>query len=526
MLLIGPGNQILAANHEADRLFDTPPGGLTGHAIGQFLVAGSPMNLALPDLVSLENVPWFGTLKIKARSGSPVTVMVTVVSSGHQHLSVKRACLIARKIHFEKPEEESLQDRIRYETAISQAAFQLSHDTPDAVNKTLMSMLMISKAHRAYIFENFSDEDGDLLCRQTFEQCVPGVEPQIDNEILQKLSYEKSGLGRLRDQLSSHQVMSGHVRDFPQMEREILEPQGIKTILIFPIFLQNEWFGYIGFDYLFSETLLPETDVVLLSTAAELLGNYFQKKRQFLSIQQKNEELIRLNQDKDRIMKMLSHDLKGPAGSLMAHLDLIMTHLGEYDTAHLKKQMSKVYAAAQAGHQLLTDLLLWTQSQSGGLTFKPGTVDLKGMVDAALKDVNGSLITKSIDMDVQIDPDLLVVADQNTLRIVFRNLLSNAIKYSWLGGTIRVAAAKKTDAIQVVFEDNGTGMSPDTLQSLWSEEGSLQKPGTGNEPGTGIGLILCRELVMKNRGTIRAESEPGKGSRFFVTLPAAINELN
>ncbi len=174
--------------------------------------------------------------------------------------------------------EHNLLMRLEYELAVSNASKALLRGRRDAVQATLRYLLQACRVGRIYIFENFDDAETGISMRQTHEVCAEGVIPQIDNPVLQHVPY-KEGFGRWREELSNRRIISGTIDDFPPSEQEILGPQGIVSLLVLPIFIKDQWYGFIGFDDIKYPRHWPDADVTLLQTAAEMIGNYLEQKR-------------------------------------------------------------------------------------------------------------------------------------------------------------------------------------------------------------------------------------------------------
>ena len=156
---------------------------------------------------------------------------------------------IAVDITEQKDAENSLRIQQRYEKAIADASKALLtvESESEAIQKALTELRDVTAVSRIYIFENFHDPADGLCMRQTYEVCGPGVEPEIDNPVLQHVVY-KNGFSRWRDSLSSRNAIWGNVKEFPKEERDILDPQGIVSILVLPLFVNGEWKGFIGYD--------------------------------------------------------------------------------------------------------------------------------------------------------------------------------------------------------------------------------------------------------------------------------------
>ncbi len=187
------------------------------------------------------------------------------------------------RLHVELTErqraEEALDVRLRHEAEIAACSQALLAGSPSlAIPQALQHLLAASEVSRVYIFENFVDPHDGLCSRQTYEACAPGVPPEIENPDLQHLPYADV-LPRWRDQLAQNGLIHGLVETFPAAEREILEPQGIRAILVLPIWVGQEWYGFIGFDDTLTSRLWSDEDVRLLRTAADMIGVYLERCR-------------------------------------------------------------------------------------------------------------------------------------------------------------------------------------------------------------------------------------------------------
>jgi signal transduction histidine kinase len=157
------------------------------------------------------------------------------------------------------------------------------------------------------------------------------------------------------------------------------------------------------------------------------------------------------------------------------------------------------------------------------MKFNPTFTELAPLVDEVTELLNSPAQQKSITIQKEVSPALVVFADKAMISTILRNLISNAIKFTNPGGRIIVSSVQDAEWITVAIKDNGIGIKQKTMEKLFRIDESCSTPGTQNEQGTGLGLILCKELTEKHGGTIRVESEPGKGSTFYVMIPANKN---
>ncbi len=261
---------------------------------------------------------------------------------------------------------------------------------------------------------------------------------------------------------------------------------------------------------------------------AELLSRV----KTHLELKSSREALKELNVAKDKIFSIIAHDLRDLLQLLILSADLLHNDYDTFDEAKRRDYIRKFLNGSKQMADLLENLLEWARSQSGSLENHPENVDIDELVTECLELAKGNAQKKNIRLFSFIQPGIYAVADRNMLRTVLRNLISNALKFTHPGGEVKVSASPSTSpaGIEISVSDNGVGMSAEDVAGLFCLEvkkidwgtARVKKNarGTANEKGTGLGLILCKEFVEKNKGTIEVSSELGKGSCFKVTLPA------
>ncbi|TAL66105.1 MAG: PAS domain-containing sensor histidine kinase [Bacteroidetes bacterium] len=237
-------------------------------------------------------------------------------------------------------------------------------------------------------------------------------------------------------------------------------------------------------------------------------------------IKKTNEELIKLNAEKDKFFSIIAHDLRSPLGGLMG-LTEMMADDSQYFTPDQKKELTlNLSHSARNIFSLLENLLEWSQMQRGHTAFKPQMLGLKEVLSESSKIVNDSAKNKAIEIAVEITNEQEVFADTNMLQTVIRNLVSNAIKFTPKGGKVTISASlTENNTVLIAVKDTGIGMSNELLDNLFRIDAKNHRPGTEGELSTGLGLLLCKEFIEKHGGKIWVESEEGKGSVFYFTLP-------
>jgi signal transduction histidine kinase len=232
--------------------------------------------------------------------------------------------------------------------------------------------------------------------------------------------------------------------------------------------------------------------------------------------------LLKLNADKDLFMSILAHDLRSPFTALLGLADLLIDNIHSFHIDQIEKYLKNIKDASENTFDLLEDLLKWTSTQSGKIPFKPRKLSVADASVNILETLSRNAVAKDITIKCHIGEDLYVYADIDMLKTVMRNLVSNAIKFTNPGGVINIKAKEKSGIASISVSDNGIGIKPENLIRLFDISHKQTTPGTADETGSGLGLILIKEFVERNGGKISVESEHGKGSTFKFTLPLFI----
>ena len=226
-----------------------------------------------------------------------------------------------------------------------------------------------------------------------------------------------------------------------------------------------------------------------------------------------------LNATKDKFFSIIGHDLRNPLNALIGFSELIAGNSREFSKEDIQKYSTIINESAKHIHQLIENLLTWSRTQSGNIDFSPATFLLTEAVSDILKVLKINADDKNIRIETDIPPDLKIFADKNLIGTIIRNLVGNAVKFTPEGGKVRLTASKGKGLSTVSVIDTGLGIDREQIDMLFTLGAEVTTPGTTKEPGTGLGLILCKEFVELHDGEIRVESEPGKGSTFTFTIP-------
>jgi two-component system, sensor histidine kinase and response regulator len=234
-------------------------------------------------------------------------------------------------------------------------------------------------------------------------------------------------------------------------------------------------------------------------------------------------ELKMINLTKDKFFSIIAHDLRGPMGGFAGMTELLVEHMQHMTMDEIQENLGLLRDSSNNLFQLLENLLQWARLQQHEISYNPGTLNLQSIANENVKLIEEFAKHKGIKITMDIPGKLNVYADKNMLQTILRNHISNALKFTPVGGNVLLTANAPDDKyVEISVSDSGIGMTQEMIDSLFSLNSQNGRPGTGGEPSTGLGLLLCKEFVEKHGGTIRVESEIDKGSRFRFTVPMTI----
>ncbi|MBE0647425.1 MAG: GAF domain-containing protein [Bacteroidales bacterium] len=286
-----------------------------------------------------------------------------------------------------------------------------------------------------------------------------------------------------------------------------------------PLKVNDKTIGVMVVQDYHNERAYGEKEKEILMFVSEQVASAIYKKSTEEKLKEYTAELVQLNAEKDKFFSIIAHDLKSPFNSIISFSHLLDEQIRERDIAGIEKFAKIIHQSSVRGMDLLMNLMEWSRSQTGRMEFKPEDYQLTDLINQAVPifiDIAGQ---KSITIDLELAPGIRVNVDNEMIATVLRNLISNAIKFTVPGGKITVSTRVTISEAVVSVSDTGVGIDPDRIDKLFRVDETSSTPGTQNEKGTGLGLILCKEFIKKNGGRIWVESERNKGSVFYFTLP-------
>lgn len=243
-----------------------------------------------------------------------------------------------------------------------------------------------------------------------------------------------------------------------------------------------------------------------------------------IELELQNENLHKINAEKDKFFSIIAHDLRGPSNGFLGLTELMAEGLSYMTHDEIQKTAILMRNSAANLFRLLGNLLEWSRIQRGLATFVPISCLLMPKIPEMLASVLEVAIKKEVTVSYDIPCDLMFFADENMLGGVIRNLVSNAVKLTPAGGNITVSAKYNADtSVEISVKDSGIGMNKHMVDHLFNLDVNTNRNGTEGEYSTGLGLIICRDLIEKHSGTLWVESEEFVGSTFRFSLPLPIN---
>lgn len=254
---------------------------------------------------------------------------------------------------------------------------------------------------------------------------------------------------------------------------------------------------------------------VIIATARDITErkNYEQK------ILEINKSLKELSLSKDKFFSIIAHDLRSPFHGLLGFSEILFNEIDNLSKEEIKEYSKYIHTLSKKMYDLVDKLLQWSQIQTGKIEYSPSNINISKLIKATLELFQTNISLKRISLTILLPDDLFVFADSQMIQSVFTNLISNAIKYTKPGGSIYITAEVEDSTIAISVADTGVGMDKEDLDKLFRIEKTFTTPGTNDEQGSGLGLLITKELLEKNHGKIKVNSQKGVGTTFTVILP-------
>ena len=255
-----------------------------------------------------------------------------------------------------------------------------------------------------------------------------------------------------------------------------------------------------------------------------VLSDVTERREARMKLEKYNESLLELNANKDKFFRIIAHDLRNPYSSIIGFSEMLLEDIEEISKDEIRDSLKIIHGAAKNSFNLLENLLAWSRLETGAIPFSPVRVVLSDAIEEVVDVLFSLAYCKKIEIDNLVKPNVVIFADKNMLNTILNNLLMNAIKFTQVGGEIKIYSENYfsepgKEFIRISVDDTGLGMDAETCNTLFTSNRMVSTPGTDKEQGTGLGLVLVREMVEKHGSKITVESTPGKGSVFSFLIP-------
>ncbi len=418
--------------------------------------------------------------------------------------------------------EDEIKKRESYLAALVdiQKSLIFLHDLNEFYNYMIEKLGKVSGASRCYVFVNSKDDSGKLLMSQVAEWCAEGVTPQINNPELQNLPYDVLGFD-LYKEFQEVGYWAKIVEDLPEPAKSILQSQDIVSILLIPIMIQDEFYGFIGFDDCLSKREWSHMEIEILRSAATSISLAIESKRKQEEIIRAKDELIEANRLKSGFISLISHEIRTPLNSIIGFNEILRERFFNPEDKELIQFFDAIKNNSMRLLNTINQLLEISRLNAGALKVNIENLNLNNYISKVCKSLKVLADEKNLNLNCLLpEEDLIVLADEYCLHGILENLITNAIKYSERG-TIEVSANAYKDYIELKVKDEGIGISEKYLKHLFNpfsqEDVSYKRP----FEGTGLGLAITKKYVDLIGGEIRVESQKGIGTTFIVKLRKA-----
>ncbi|MCX6984552.1 MAG: response regulator, partial [Lentisphaerae bacterium] len=417
-----------------------------------------------------------------------------------------------------------------------------THRWTECIQDILQRLGSAVETGRIYIFQNHTDDTDRIIPVQACEWVDSEKDTHGDWHVLKDKSFEEAGLERWKEILKNGNAVYGVVSSMSESEKQILGKAGILSTLAVPIFVENEWWGFMKFDDCATPREWTKTEIDLLRSSADLIGAAILREQVENVIRTAKDETDALNKQLERsihqanmlaieaeganaaksdFLANMSHEIRTPMNGILGMISLL------YDSPLSSEQRKYADVIRHSSESLLTiinDILDFSKIEAGKLELEATDFNLHTIIEQVIDLVVIKAQEKSIELNCLISPEVpnFFRGDAVRLKQILTNLLGNAVKFTRKGEVVLKVGLRSQDSSKAVvhFEvkDTGIGISKDNIGDLFKAFSQIDSSTTRKFGGTGLGLSISKRLVHKMGGEIGVESEEGNGSTFWFTV--------
>lgn len=286
-----------------------------------------------------------------------------------------------------------------------------------------------------------------------------------------------------------------------------------------PLKVKGKTIGVLAVQSYDTDKRYTTSDANILAFVSTQIASVIHRKQYEDEILESQQKLEEMNASKDRLFSIIAHDLKSPFTALLGFSELMSVEAEMLTKEEVKSYSESIYKVARNVHNLLENLLHWSRFQTGRFTLKPEEIKIKPLFNEVINLFGNNAKSKNIKLTGKCKDDDVAIGDIGMVQSTLRNLVSNAIKFTRENGEVTLSVTRDKTFLYISVVDNGVGIAKVNIPKIFRIDTQYTTSGTSNEKGTGLGLLLSKEMIEKNGGTIEVESIRGSGSKFTFSLP-------
>src|SRR6202142_1018626 len=364
---------------------------------------------------------------------------------------------------------------------------------------------------------NCLNKTGDLCAKIAYEWDAPGIEAKSNDQSYRTFSYV--ALGFDKEAFARRRTIHGHIIEFPEKQRAFFGGAGIKSLLMVPIFVNNNWWGFIGLADCINERNWTSMEMDVMSTTADIIGAAIYRKQEDEELLKARDTAMEASRAKSLFLANMSHEIRTPMNSIIGFTELLQkTQINKTQ----RENLQIVDNNSRTLLEIINDILDLSKIESGKLKTETTGFDLFKELEGLIETLAFKANEKGIDLIFFVDPDLpkILLGDRLRVKQVMTNLIANAIKFTHSGGYVYVKVVRgpvedESRIINIYFsiEDNGIGIPKEKHGTVLEPFAQADDSTSREFGGTGLGLTITNDLITMMGGKLSLESEPGKGAR-------------
>jgi signal transduction histidine kinase len=435
--------------------------------------------------------------------------------------------IIKLSVSFRELEAEKRKNEIIRQLSLELSKTSLLKEKLDNILAILDHSLGLK--HTMLLLPDVTGQKLRVFSSRGFDEQGIGAEVNIGQGIIGVVALKKKKL-RMANISRSRTYMS-IIAQAPEHKNDIFLPSlsNAESQVALPLLVNNELIAVLSAESADLNFFSPE-DEEFLMTLSQLMAHSIQNaiileqleqkvQERTAALEQQKQELEKANASKDRLFAIIGHDLRNPAAALQHVAELIQYFSKKGDIQRVIETGNNIVKEAKTLNYIIDNLLNWSITQTGDLKIQPEEICLDEIVKEVIELYNDIAAAKNIQVHFANPNCLAVFADRNATHTILRNLLSNAIKFTRPGGNITISAIQQQQNTLITVKDDGIGILPENMPALFNLKENKSTRGTAKEKGTGLGLVLVKEMVKLNNGEVSITSVPNEGTSVYLTLP-------